>query len=114
VTTLTGAQATPCPWINVISNPTFGFHVAVEGGGYTWALNSRENQLTPWSNDPATDRPGEVIYVQDDDTGELWTPTAAPISDESGQFTVRHGQGYSRFERLAPWHRARALAVRAA
>jgi cyclic beta-1,2-glucan synthetase len=101
VTVLTGAQATPCPWINVISNPTFGFHVAVEGGGYTWALNSRENQLTPWSNDPATDRPGEVIYVQDEDTGELWTPTAAPISDERGQFTVRHGQGYSRFERQA-------------
>ena len=101
VTVLTGAQATPCPWINVISNPTFGFHVAVEGGGYTWALNSRENQLTPWSNDPTTDRPGEVIYVQDEDTGELWTPTAAPIGDERGQFTVRHGQGYSRFERQA-------------
>ena len=101
VTILTGAQSTPCPWINVIANPTFGFHVAVEGGGYTWAQNSRENQLTPWSNDPATDRPGEVIYVQDEDTGELWTPTAAPISDERGQFTVRHGQGYSRFERQA-------------
>ena len=22
------------------------------GSGYTWAVNSRENQLTPWSNDP--------------------------------------------------------------
>jgi cyclic beta-1,2-glucan synthetase len=101
VTILSGAQSTPCPWINVIANPTFGFQVAVEGGGYTWALNSRENQLTPWSNDPATDRPGEVLYVQDEDTAELWTPTASPINDERGQFIAHHGQGYSRFERQA-------------
>jgi cyclic beta-1,2-glucan synthetase len=101
VTILSGGQSTPAPWINVISNPTFGFQVAVEGGGYTWAVNSRENQLTPWCNDPVTDRPGEVIYVHDEDTGELWTPTASPIRDERGQYTARHGQGYSRFERQA-------------
>ena len=29
----------------------------------------RENQLTPWSNDPVTDRPGEVIFLRDEDTG---------------------------------------------
>ena len=101
VTILSGGQSTPAPWINVVSNPSFGFQVAVEGGGYTWSVNSRENQLTPWSNDPVTDRPGEVLYVQDEDTAELWTPTASPINDEHGQYTVRHGQGYSRFERQA-------------
>jgi cyclic beta-1,2-glucan synthetase len=101
VTILNAGQATPCPWINVVSNPNFGFQVAAEGGGYTWCVNSRENQLTPWSNDPVTDRPGEVLYVQDAETGELWTPTCSPINDGHGQFTVRHGQGYSRFERAA-------------
>ena len=60
VTSLTAEQPTPAPWINVISNPQFGFQVAVEGGGYTWSVNSRENQLTHWSNDPVVDRPGEV------------------------------------------------------
>jgi len=44
------------PWINVIANPSFGFQTSVEGGGYTWALNSQQNQLTPWSNDPVSDR----------------------------------------------------------
>jgi cyclic beta-1,2-glucan synthetase len=101
VTVLSAGQSTPAPWINVISNPSFGFQVAVEGSGYTWSVNSRENQLTPWSNDPVSDRPGEVIYVHDEDTGELWTPTASPISEERGQYTARHGQGYSRFERQA-------------
>ncbi|MBL8301389.1 MAG: carbohydrate-binding protein, partial [Ideonella sp.] len=33
------------PWINVLSNPGFGAQVSEAGGGYTWAVNSRLNQL---------------------------------------------------------------------
>ncbi len=66
VTVLGPGQSTPAPWINVIANPAFGFQAAAEGGGYTWSVNSRENQLTPWSNDPVTDRPGEAFYLRDD------------------------------------------------
>lgn len=98
VTTLDADQATPAPWINVIANPQFGFQIAVEGGGYTWSMNSRENQLTQWSNDPVTDRPGEVLYVRDEESGELWGPTLAPVRDDTAPYQVRHGRGYSRFE----------------
>jgi cyclic beta-1,2-glucan synthetase len=98
VTLLGPGQSTPAPWINVIANPGFGFHVAAEGSGFTWSGNSREHQLTPWSNDPVTDRPGEAIYLRDEETGELWGPTAAPIHDAGAFHTARHGQGYSRFE----------------
>ncbi len=98
VTILGAGQSTPAPWMNVIANAAFGFQVTVEGGGYSWSVNSRENQLTPWSNDPVTDRPGEVIFVRDEDSGELWGPTALPIRDESSPYVIRHGQGYSRFE----------------
>ncbi len=98
VTCLDAGHLTPAPWINIIANPRFGFQVAVEGGGYTWALNSREHQLTQWSNDPVTDRPGEVLYIRDEETGQLWGPTVSPVRDESAQYCVRHGQGYSRFE----------------
>ena len=101
VTILGSDQSTPAPWINIIANPTFGFQVATEGGGTTWSVNSRENQLTPWSNDPVTDRPGEAFYVHDDDTGTLWGPTALPIRDEAGSYVARHGRGYSRFEHTA-------------
>src|SRR5687767_11782833 len=87
----------PAPWINVIANRSFGFQLAVERSGYTWSLGSKENQLTPWSNDPVSDRPGEVLYVRDEDSGELWGPTAAPLRDEA-PYTARHGQGYTRFE----------------
>ena len=101
VTVLGPGQVTPAPWINVIANPGFGFQVAADGGGFTWAVNSRENQITPWSNDPVADRPGEVFYLRDDETGELWCPTAQPIRDEAATYVARHGRGYSRFELTA-------------
>ncbi len=101
VTILGPGQSTPAPWINVIANPAFGFQVATEGGGYTWSVNSRENQITPWSNDPVTDRPGEAFYLRDDATGDVWSPTALPIRDEAAIYVARHGRGYSRFEHTA-------------
>src|SRR5262249_42810410 len=88
---------TPAPWINVIANEQIGFQVSESGAGYTWSLNSRENQLTPWSNDPVSDQPGEVIYVRDEDSGQLWGPTLLPIREDSWSYECRHGQGYSRF-----------------
>ncbi len=98
VTIISPGQTTPAPWINVIANPNFGFQVSAEGGGYSWSINSREHQLTPWSNDPVTDKPGQIIYLRDEDTGEVWTPTAQPIRDEASTYIARHGWGYSRFE----------------
>jgi len=101
LTVLGAGQWTPAPWINVIANPSFGFQTSVEGGGFTWAINSQQNQLTPWSNDPVTDRPGEVIYIRDEEDGTVWTPTALPIREEAAQYVVSHGQGYSRFEHVS-------------
>ena len=98
VTVLGPGQWTPAPWANVISNPSFGFHVSESGSGSTWSVNSRENQLTPWSNDPVSDAPGEVFYLRDEDTGHVWTPTLLPMREEDSSYTVRHGQGYSQFE----------------
>ena len=91
-------QRTPAPWVNIIANPDFGFQVSESGAGYTWSSNSQENQLTPWSNDPVCDAPGEAFYLRDEETGELWTPTALPIRIEDTRYTARHGHGYSRFE----------------
>ncbi len=96
--TINTSQPTPAPWINVIANRHFGFHVSAEGGGFTWARNSRENALTPWCNDPVTDRPGEAIYLRDEDSGELWSATPSPIRHEHGHYSCTHGLGYTRFQ----------------
>jgi cyclic beta-1,2-glucan synthetase len=98
VTLLGKGLWTPAPWINVVANPGFGFLVSESGSGCTWSENSRENKLTPWSNDPVSDTPGEAFYVRDEDSGQVWGPTALPIREENGPYVIRHGQGYSRFQ----------------
>jgi cyclic beta-1,2-glucan synthetase len=90
-------QKTPAPWINVIANPEFGFIVSENGGGNTWAVNSGENRLTPWRNDPVLDTPSEIIYLRDEETGEVWSATPEPCGAPD-PFIIRHGAGYTIFE----------------
>jgi cyclic beta-1,2-glucan synthetase len=99
-------QWTPAPWINVIANPDFGFTVSETGAGFTWFGNSSENRLTPWSNDPIIDPPGEAIYLRDEETAEVWSPTPLPCR-ASAPYLIRHGAGYSIFE-----HNSHGLAQR--
>ncbi|ADK16855.1 N,N'-diacetylchitobiose phosphorylase [Clostridium ljungdahlii DSM 13528] len=91
---------TPVPWINVISNKKFGFHISESGTSYTWSKNSRENKLTTWSNDPVMDGESESIYLRDEVTGQIWSISPEPIRD-SGQYVIEHGFGYSNFKHEA-------------
>ena len=93
---LEGNNKPPAPWINVVSNKNFGFQISESGAGFTWGINSRENKLTPWSNDPVSDRASEAIYILDEISGEVMTPMSLGRSDR-GTYRVRHGFGYSRF-----------------
>ena len=87
----------PVPWINVIANNSnFGFHISESGAGFTWAYNSREYKLTPWSNDPVSDPAAEVVYIIDEITGDIMTPVSLGRTDR-GPYLVRHGFGYSTF-----------------
>jgi len=88
---------TPAPWINVMAHGTFGTMVSESGLGCTWCGNSQSNRLTPWRNDPASDPQGEAIYLRDEESGAVWTPTALPIR-ESDAYRARHGQGATIFE----------------
>jgi cyclic beta-1,2-glucan synthetase len=96
---LIDGQSTPQPWINVISNKNFGFHISAEGAGFTWSVNSRDYQLTPWSNDPVINRPGEAFFIVDRNTQQVFSPLRALDATASSGFEVRHGLGYSRFLR---------------
>ena len=89
----------------MIANERFGFVATDSTLGTTWSENSYQNRLTPWNNDPVVDRPGEVVYVRDDETGEFWSATPLP-SAGSVRHTVRFGQGYAAYD-----HRYRGLSV---
>ena len=89
--TADGVLATPLPWTNVVANEGFGFIATERGGGYAWALNSQQNKLTPWSNDPVLDPVGLGLYVRDEETGASFS---LPPRDGT-PYEVRHGHGYT-------------------
>ena len=89
---------TPAPWCNVLANPSFGCLVSESSLGMSWALNSGENRLTPWRNDPVFDTPSEALYLRDEETAAVWSPTPLPAG-RGEQTLVRHGAGYTTYER---------------
>lgn len=99
-----GGRAPPAPWVNVIANPRFGTVVSEAGSAYTWCENAHELRLTPWHNDPVDDPGGEVLYLRDEDSGQVWSPTAQPVTlpggtaGDASTYVARHGFGHSVFE----------------
>ena len=92
-------QMTPAPWANVISNTELGCVVSESSLGYTWMENAHEYRLTPWHNDPVSDRCGEAFYLRDEESGRYWSPTPLPARGH-GRYVTRHGFGYSVFDHI--------------
>jgi cellobiose phosphorylase len=97
VITLHPGQVTPAPWVNVLANAEFGTMISESGSAYTWMENAHEFRLTPWSNDPVQDPTGEALYIRDEQTGQYWSPTPAPVRG-AAPYVIRHGFGYTVFE----------------
>ncbi len=87
----------PAPWVNVLANSQFGTVISESGGAYTWGENAHEFRLTPWHNDPITDRSGEAFYLRDEESGQVWSPMPQPVPS-STPYVCRHGFGYTVFE----------------
>lgn len=85
------------PWCHVLANAAFGTLVSDRSLGFTWALSSRENKLTPWSNDPLLDNQGEMllasiggkIYNLLANAAAEFTPGAAVYRSEAGGIAFR-------------------------
>lgn len=97
VITLPPGGSTPAPWCNVLANEQFGCLVSESSLGATWSLNSGENKLTPWRNDPVLDAPSEALYLRDEETAAVWSPTPLPAGRASAT-VIRHGAGYTTYE----------------
>ena len=89
-------EVTPAPWSNVLANARFGSVISEAGQAYSWYENAHEFRLTPWENDPVSDRSGEAFYLRDEESGECWSPTTLPVRGQ-GDYLTRHGFGYSVF-----------------
>ena len=95
-----GDRVPPAPWANVVANAHGGFLVSERGAGCTWVENSQFFRLTPWHNDPVSDPASEVVYLRDEESGDCWTVTPAPMRRDK-PYTVVHGAGSSSFQHEA-------------
>ena len=79
------------------SSPTRrpGFIATETGAGYTWTVNSRENRLTHWRNDPVCDPHSEAFYLRDRDGKSSGRRRPVP-PDPTCAHEVRYGFGYAR------------------
>jgi len=93
---LAGGATTPAPWSNVIANSRAGCIVSESGGSCTFVENSFFYRLTPWRNDPVTDPCTDVVYLRDDETGDVWSATPQPIRHAT-PYVVRHEPGRTEF-----------------
>lgn len=93
-------RATPAPWVNILANDGFGSVVTEAGCGFSWAENSGENRITPWTNDAVIDEPGEILYLRDEETAEIWTPTPGPCGREAA-CQISHGAGYTDWRKIS-------------
>ncbi|MCI8553631.1 MAG: hypothetical protein HFJ80_01635 [Clostridiales bacterium] len=81
-------EAPRLPWCHVLANPTFGTLVSDRAAGFSWAINARENRLTPWYNDTASDNRGEMLLLR----------TAGRVYDLLWGARVTFGEGFARYE----------------
>ncbi len=89
-------RPTPAPWANVLANERFGALVTETGAVTTWCENSSENRLTPWSNDPVLDPVGQALWLRDEETAQVWSPTPGP-SPSGEPYEVRHAAESTEF-----------------
>lgn len=92
-------QTSPAPWVNIIANAQFGTMVSESGSSYTWADNAHAFRLTPWKNDPVSDKCGEAVYIRDEHSGRFWSASPLPKTGDMPYIT-RHGFGYSVYEHI--------------
>ncbi|NWF90940.1 MAG: glycosyl transferase family 36 [Ignavibacteriaceae bacterium] len=89
---------TPKPWVNVISNGDYGLVISQTGGGFSWQTHSEFNRLNRWHQDLIQDNWGKYVYIRDNKSGKVWSPTFLPVKTKLNKFECRHGIGYTLFE----------------
>ena len=87
---------TPRPWINYLTNGDYCALSSHVGGGFSFYKDHRLNSvLRRGQHQHVEDLPGRLVYIKDEDTGEVWTANVHPFG-KYDSFEARHGMGYTR------------------
>ncbi len=83
-------RTTPIPYTHVLATPVFGTQLTDRTLGFTWAVNCRENKLTPWQGDIAAPNRGEALLLRIN--GKIYSLTDGALCSFSPQDARYEGQ----------------------
>ncbi|MBC7235722.1 MAG: hypothetical protein H5T69_07750, partial [Chloroflexi bacterium] len=70
------------PQVHYLSNGRYGVLLSTSGGGFScWG----DVQITRWRADPTLDNWGSWLYLQDRETGHIWSLTRQPLGAATNQ-----------------------------
>src|ERR1041385_1444559 len=87
---------TPLPWINYLGCEEYFGLISNTAGGYSFYRDARLRRLTRYRyNNAPLDVGGRYLYVRDEATGDLWSPSWQPTRTDLDEYSCRHGLGYT-------------------
>ncbi len=90
---------TPLPWINYLGSQEYFGLMSNTAGGYSFYKDARLRRLTRYRyNNAPLDMGGRYIYMRDNASGEVWSPSWMPVQRNLDEYTCRHGMGYTIIE----------------
>ena len=89
---------TPSPWANYLGDPNYGAIISNNAAGYSFEKSGANGRILRFRfNSTSNDLPGRYIYIKDNDSGEYWSgswaPVCKPLSDYKSE--CRHGTAYT-------------------
>jgi cellobiose phosphorylase len=101
---------TPLPWINYLGTEAYFGIVSNTAGGYSFYRDARLRRLTRYRyNNAPFDVGGRYVYVRDDATGDVWSPSWQPMRSRLDEYECRHGLSYTRITSVRDGIRAETL-----
>lgn len=103
----------PVSWTNYLGVEDLCGVVNHTAGGYLFYKSPEHQRLTRFRpNGVPMDRPGQYVYLRDEDTGEYWSISWQPCGGDLGDYRCRHGLSYSVYEcRRGGVHAAQTLFI---
>lgn len=86
---------TPRPWYNRFGNDRHAVITSHTAGGYAIVGDEHRFQMNWYV--PRYDESGRYIFLRDDDTGEYWSASYAPVRKSLDRYECRHGLAWSTF-----------------
>ncbi|OLS13347.1 MAG: putative cellobiose phosphorylase [Promethearchaeota archaeon CR_4] len=87
---------TPLPWINYLGTEAYFALISNTAGGYSFYKDAKMRRISRYRyNNVPLDVSGRYIYLRNNETKEVWSPTWQPVRKALEKYQCKHGLGYT-------------------